>query len=370
MEKINELTDRLHIVLEKAIELEANPKILEEDKLEVMPRCEYDVDMLRILGKQQNVEILVNDIYLQELEDSKKALDEFCSILNLAEVSHDVIGINKKVLKYRLVIFPTSKDMEMMLRKDAEKVDKVEFIFESGAIQAMDEQGELEDHSERGERLRQKEEVCKKLASWGIEYQLSDLETVEIFPTSYQEKQNIQRQLGKYSLLNLVFKTEKYTKIPMTGSEKREIIKDLANKFKKYGNGFIEMKNPFTIIAYAKNEKIADTYRKIFSDYWYKYVEVDGKIETLKLIVEPLYSNGEMFLKEEWLSVVNKAREGAEGLKNVVVEVPNEGQLIVKAPNFTAVKSLYWIKNYHDRKLESDHDRGYVYTNIIFKLEE
>ncbi|MTD40085.1 hypothetical protein GIX45_16000 [Erwinia sp. CPCC 100877] len=372
MEKINEFTAGLRMVLDKAVELEANPKIIEEDKLEVMPRCEYDADELRTLGMQQNVSVTINDIYLQELEDSKKSLDEFCSILNLAEVSHDVVGINKKLLKYRLAIFPVSKEIERMLRKDTEKIDNVEFIFEDGAIRARDEKGELEDNSERNDRLRQKEEVCKALSRWGVEYQMSDIATVEIYPVSYQEKQNIQRQLrlGKYSLLEFNFKTEKFTKVPITLEEKREIIKDLASKFKKYGNGFLEMKSPAVIVAYAKTEKLADTYRRIFSDYWYRYVEVDGQIKILQLIVEPLYKNGEMFTKDEWSKIIEKAKATAENLEHVTLDVSGEGQITLVAPKFDVVKSLYWLKNYHDRKLEHDNEKGYVFTNIMFKFDK
>ncbi|WP_348922161.1 hypothetical protein [Enterococcus rotai] len=371
MSAINGLSKEMEMqrTIDVAIELNANPKLLENNQLEIMPRCGYDLETLQVLGKQGNIDIVVNDIYLQELEESKKALDQFCSILNIAEVSHDVIGINKNVLKYRLVVFPTSEAMENMLKKDAEKVDNVEFIFESGAIRAMDEQGELEDDSERGRRLRQKEEVCKILKRWGVDYQISDLETVEVFPFGYQEKLNIQKQLGSYTLLNFIFKTDKYTKIPMTGSEKREIIKDLATKFKKYGNGFLEMKNSYTIVAYAKSSKLAETYYKIFSDYWYRYVEVDGDVKALKLIVEPLYKDGEMFAKEEWLQVVNKAKEASEGLASVKIELSNEGQLVIQAPKFESVKSLYWVKNYHDRKLESDNEKGFVFTEVVFKLE-
>lgn len=215
------------------------------------------------------------------------------------------------MLKYRLVVFPVSETIESMLKKDAQKFEKIEVLFETGAIRAVDERGELEDNSERGERLKQKEDVSKMLSRWGIEYQVVDLETVEIFPTGFNEKKEIQRQLGKYSLLTFIFKTDRYTKVPISGAEKREIIKDLAGKFKKYGNGFLEMRNPYTIVAYAKSKKLMEIYKKMFSEYWYRYVEVDGEVKALQLIVEPLYENGEMFTAEEWKTIMNKVSEGA-----------------------------------------------------------
>ncbi|WP_209557909.1 hypothetical protein [Enterococcus larvae] len=369
MAEVNEFTKELRVILDAAIELEADPKILEENRIKVSPRCGYDLEVLQAEATRQGVMLVVNNIYLTELDESKKELDNFCSILNIAGVSHDMVGINKKLLKYRLVVFPASEIVGLALENDAKKFEKLEIVFEKGAIQARDSRGELEDNSERGERIRQKEEASQALSRYGIEFQAVDAETIEVFPSSHTERQEIERTLKEYRLVQFVYKTDKYTKIPMSAAEKREIVKDLAAKFKQYGNGFLEMKNAYTIVAYAKSEKLRELYKKMFSEYWYRYVEVDGEIKALRLVVENLYSNGEMFTNDEWSTIKHKANEMVESLSDVVIDFSNE-QVIIRAPKFDSVRTLYWLKNYDSRKLEAENDKGFIYTNITFKFDE
>lgn len=77
------------MVLNNAIELEADPKIVEENRIQISPRCEYDLEVLQGISKKEGIILDVNSMYLLELEESKKELDTFCSVLNTADISHD-----------------------------------------------------------------------------------------------------------------------------------------------------------------------------------------------------------------------------------------------------------------------------------------
>ncbi|MGC6769518.1 hypothetical protein [Enterococcus sp. LJL51] len=363
--------EKLKKIFDLATELDCEPVMFEEENfIEVKPRVGYDLERIQGVADKESVQLKVNHMYLQELEESDKELSNLCTILNIGGIAYEMVGINKKILKYRIVIFPASPTIENALKNDLKKFEKVEVIFEKGAIQAAGDEGATEDGSERGERLGQKKKLVKVLNSWGVEYQVIDVETVEIYPTTHDLTKKIQNQLREYPLLNLVFKKDKYVKVPMSRSEKTEILKDLAAKFKKYGNGYLEMKNPFTIIAYAKSEKLAETYRKMFSEYWYKYVEVDGEIKTLKMDVEPLYKNGDMFSIEEWSLIKSKAEAICENLQDVDLVFNSVGEVVIKAEKFEKVKGLFYLKNYHDRKLVADNDKGFVYTKIEFDLKK
>lgn len=369
MEKTNNFTKKLQVVLDRAVELEADPVIMEENCMKISPKCEEDLEILQNIASKEGVKLHVNNGFLSQLAESKQELNQLRMVLSLGSVSYDVVGINKKSLKYQVIIFPDNVETQDILKRDVKNFEKLEVTFEMGAVQVIDER-ELGEDSEISKQLKQRDSATEAFFSWGIYYEIVDCDTIEIFPTSEQQKREIQRQLGKYDLLTFVFKRDNYTKVPMSNTEKREIIKDLAAKFKKYGNGFIEMSNPYKIIAYAKSKKIGDVYEKIFSDYWYRYVEVEGELKSLQLVVKQLYENGELFTIDEWNRIKQKAQRQAETLDNVHLRVDVKGQIVIQANDFQSVKSLYWLKNYHDRKLESDNERGYLYTSIYFQLNE
>lgn len=362
------MTESIRLFLEQAEILDAEPRIVEENCVCVRPKSEYDKEKLEVMASKEKVKIIVDHNCITQLEASRIQLDELCMILGLSGVDYDVVGINKKLSKYRIIIFPEYEQILEILKKDLKKFDLIDYVFEKGVIQASDNTGELDDNSERFDRMKQKEEMTRSLVRWGIEYQLVDEESIEIYPTSHHERQQVQLQLKKYSLVNIVFKTEKYKKIPMSTGEKREIVRDLANKFRKYGKGYLEMSNAYTIVAYAKNKKFEELYKKIFSEYWYRYVEVGGEVKALRLVVEPMYKNGEMYTQEEWMMIKHKLTDvEASGIK---VSFPSNEEVLIRAKKFEDAKSIYWIKNYTDRKVEADNEKGYVYTKVQFKFDE
>lgn len=352
--------------LEIAGQLLASPKLIEKNRVEILPRTVFDLEELEKLAKKRKIHLLINRSYLLELEESWKELESFRSFLLSAEISFDVIGVNKKLLKYRMIVFPKNEEIEKVLKMESDRLTNLEVMYESYSILVKPEKEE-EENTERRERIRQKEELRELLRKWGIESVVTGVGSVEIYPNSHKQRRELYQKLKKFTLLDFTFSTKNYTKIPMTFEEKREIIRDLALKFRKYGNGFVEIVNSYTLRAYAKSEKLKKTYEKIFSEYWYRYVEVDGQLKALRLEVELLYQNGKYFDLEEWRRIKHRMREKAESLDSIQVEVLEENVVVIHAPNFEKAKKMCWARNYHECKVQIEEK--IVRTEVLFKVE-
>ena len=310
--------------------------------------------------------MLINRSYLLELEESWNELEKFRSFLLSVEIPFDELGINKNLLKYRVIVFPRSEEIKKLLEAESDRLKNLEVIYES-YFALVKKEKEEEENLERKERIKQKEELRELLTKWRIESVVTGVGSVEIYPNSHKQRQELYRKLREFTLLEFTFSTKNYTKIPMTNEEKREIIRDLVSKFRKYGNGFLEAINAYTLRAYAKSEKLKKLYEKIFSEYWYRYIEVDGQLKALRLEVELLYQNGKYFDLEEWRKIKHRMREKAESLNFIQIEVLEENVVMIHAPNFENAKRMYWARNYHECKVQIGE--RIVRTEILFKVE-
>ncbi|WP_409023113.1 hypothetical protein ACJXDE_05560 [Enterococcus faecium] len=356
----------MNYFLEVANQLLASPKLIEKNQVEILPRTEFDLEELVKLAEKRNLSLLINRSYLLELEESWKELESFRSFLFSTEIPFDVIGVNKKLLKYRMIVFPRNEEIKKMLKMESDRLANLEVIYEISSALVKGERDE-EENQERRERIRQKEELRELLRKWRIESVVTGVGSVEIYPNSHKQRQELYRKLREFTLLDFSFSTKNYTKIPMTIEEKKEIIRNLALKFRKYGNGFLEIVNSYTLRAYARSEKLKKLYEKIFSEYWYRYVDVDGNLKSLRLEVELLYQNGQYFDLEEWRRIKHKMREKAESFDFIQLEFLKENIVVIHAQDFEKAKKMYWARNYHECKVEIEEK--IVRTEILFKVE-